>query len=111
MDATRPYEPYVRVDEHDVMRVGATRVMLDSIVAAFRQGHSPETIQQQYPALTLEQVYGAITYFLANQDDVARYLERQDEVWREWRERASQGANPVVQRLREAAANAAKEIE
>jgi hypothetical protein len=51
---------YVRVDENGVYRVGMTRVMLDSVVAAFRQGHSAETIRQQYPALTLEEVYGSI---------------------------------------------------
>jgi uncharacterized protein (DUF433 family) len=62
----QPTEPYVREDEHGVLRVGDTRVMLDSLVAAFHQGHSPETITQQYPALTLQQVYGAITYYLAN---------------------------------------------
>jgi hypothetical protein len=52
---------YVRVDEQGVMRVGTTRVMLDALVAGFEQGHAPETIQQQFPALSLEEVYGAIT--------------------------------------------------
>jgi uncharacterized protein (DUF433 family) len=47
---------YVRVDEHGAMRIGNSRVMLDSIVAGFEQGHSPETLQQQYPALSLEEV-------------------------------------------------------
>jgi hypothetical protein len=45
---------YGRVDEHGVMRVGTTRVMLDALVAGFEQGHAPETIQQQFPALNLE---------------------------------------------------------
>ena len=58
-------ETYVRLDEHGVLRVGGTRVMLDSVVVAFQQGHSPETIQQQYPVLTLEEVYGAVAYYLA----------------------------------------------
>ena len=52
---------YVRQDEHGVLRVGETRVMLDSVVAAFHLGHSVETIAQQYPALTLEEAYGAIS--------------------------------------------------
>ena len=47
---------YVRKDDHGVLRVGETRVMLDSVVAGFHQGHSAETIAQQYPALTLEEV-------------------------------------------------------
>lgn len=104
-----PRKSYVRTDEHGVMRVGQTRVMLDSVVAAFQQGHSPETIQQQYPALTLEQVYGAIAYYLANRVEVDQYLERQGEVWRQWREKAAERASPVVQRLRAQAAEAGTE--
>jgi len=41
---------YVRTDEHGVMRVADTHVMLDSIVAAFDRGHSPETIRSQQRA-------------------------------------------------------------
>ena len=95
---------YVREDKHGVMRVAQTRVMLDSVVAAFRQGHSAETIQQQYPALTLENVYGAITYYLANKEHVDKYLARQGEVWRQEREKAGKQASEVVQRLRSQAA-------
>jgi uncharacterized protein (DUF433 family) len=45
--------------------VRGTRVFLDSIVHSFRDGDSPETIQQNFSSLTLEQVYGAIAFFLA----------------------------------------------
>ena len=47
--------------------VAGTRVSLDSIVYAFRGGESPETIQQNFPSLTLEQVYGAIAFYLGRQ--------------------------------------------
>src|SRR5260370_41441200 len=79
---------YVRVDPHGVCRVGETRVMLDSVVAAFHQGHSPETIQQQYPALSLEAVYGSIAYYLAHAVEVDSYLKRQDAEWEKARTRA-----------------------
>jgi uncharacterized protein (DUF433 family) len=49
--------------------VGA-RVSLDSIIYAFRGGESPETIQQNFPSLTLEQVYGAIAFYLGHQTEV-----------------------------------------
>jgi len=91
---------YVRTDEHEVMRVGNSRVMLDSVVAAFQQGHSPETIRQQYPALSLEDVYGAITYYLAHVGEVEEYLRRQDTVWEQWRAKTEEKASPVVGRLR-----------
>jgi uncharacterized protein (DUF433 family) len=91
---------YVRVDEHGVMRIGNSRVMLDSIVAGFEQGHSPETLQQQYPTLSLEEVYGAITYYLAHTDEVHAYLKRQDELWEAWRAKSAGRPSPVVERLR-----------
>ena len=91
---------YVQTDEHGAMRVGETRVMLDSVVAAFDEGHSAETIQQQYPALTLEEVYGAITYYLSNADEVKKYLEQQEALWENSRAKAAARANPVVARLR-----------
>jgi uncharacterized protein (DUF433 family) len=91
---------YVRKDEHGAYRVGSTRVMLDSVVAGFQQGHSAETIRQQYPALTLEEVYGSIAYYLGHLDEVTSYLGRQEAVWREWQARSQQRPSPVVERLR-----------
>ena len=59
--------------------VTGTRVSLDSIVFAFLDGLSPETIVTEcFPVLTLEQVYGAITYYLAYRADIDRYLQQVD---------------------------------
>lgn len=91
---------YVRKDEHGVLRVGETRVAFDSVAAAFDQGHSPEMIRQQYPSLTLEAVYGAITWYLAHPDDARAYLAQQNRVWEETRAKAEQQPAPVVERLR-----------
>jgi uncharacterized protein (DUF433 family) len=91
---------YVVEDTQGALRVGTLGVSLDSIVIAFQQGHSAETIQQLYPALSLEEVYGAIAFYLANQDEVDQYLERQDRLWDQVRQRSAQDPSPVVQRLR-----------
>jgi uncharacterized protein (DUF433 family) len=91
---------YVRLDENGVYRVGQTRVMLDSVVAGFHQGHSPETIKQQYPALTLEEVYGSIAYYLAHTAQVDAYLKRQAAVWDQWQARSEAQPSPVLERLR-----------
>jgi len=56
----------------------ATRVSLDSIVYAFLDGHTAESIQQSFPLLTLEQVYGAITYYLAHWETIEAYLREQE---------------------------------
>lgn len=50
--------------------VPGKRISLDSIVYAFRRGQSPESILQSFPLLTLEEIYGAITFYLANRKAV-----------------------------------------
>jgi uncharacterized protein (DUF433 family) len=60
-------------------RISGTRVSLDSVVLAFLQGLSPETIAAEcLPTLTLEQVYGAIAYYLAHRPEVDAYLKQAD---------------------------------
>ena len=97
---------YVTTDEHGVMRVGQTRVMFDSVLASFHEGCSAETIAQQYPELSLEEIYGAIAFYLGHRDIVDSYLVRQDEIWRQKREAAERSASPVVARLRAEAVRA-----
>lgn len=55
--------------------VTGSRVSLDSLVYAFRRGASPETIQRSFPSLTLEQVYGALTFYLSHQAEIDAYLK------------------------------------
>jgi len=93
---------YVRTDEHGALRVGSGRVALESILAAWGQGHSPETIRSQYPALSLEEVYGAIAWSLAHPDELATYLKRQEAVWEHWQKRAESQVSPLRERLRAA---------
>jgi uncharacterized protein (DUF433 family) len=65
-------------DEHGVIRVGRTRVSLESVVVAFDQGASAEEIVDRYPSLTLTVVYSTIAHVLANRKRVDAYLsERQ----------------------------------
>lgn len=64
----------LRLDGDGVLRVRATRVALDSIVVAFQQGATPEEIAQQFPALSLVDVYAAIGYYLERKDDLDAYL-------------------------------------
>ena len=59
-----------------VYLVSDTRVSLDSIVYAFVSGQSAESIAQAFPVLSLEQVYGAIAFYLAHRDELDRYLDQ-----------------------------------
>jgi uncharacterized protein (DUF433 family) len=52
-----------------------TRISLDSVVYAFLDGESLESIAQNFPLLSLEQIYGAITFYLANRELIDAYLK------------------------------------
>lgn len=57
-----------------IMRVGSTRVSLDSVILAFKQGYSPEEIALDFDSLTLGEVYSAINYYLQHKSEVDKYL-------------------------------------
>ncbi len=72
------------------------------MVYAFKEGASPESILLSYPGLrSLENVYGSITYYLARQDEVERYLEATEAVW-EQRRSEQRLPEPLTQRLEQA---------
>lgn len=65
-------------NDDGTIRIGKTRVSLESVVYHFQNGATSEEIQQKFPALTLAEVYSAIAYFLNNREQVEDYLHRQD---------------------------------
>jgi uncharacterized protein (DUF433 family) len=94
---SKDYITKVKAGEAEAYRIGDTRVSLDSVVYSWRQGDSPETIADNFPALTLEEVYGAIAFYLANREEVDEYLRRAEaaaeQLKQEWREK-----NPALHR-------------
>lgn len=90
------------VDQHDgVYWVAGTRVSLDSVVLSFLEGLSPETIVTEcFPVLTLEQVYGAIAYYLAHRAEVDAYLKASQAEEEPFRLRLRE-TDPRVRRLDE----------
>ncbi len=87
-------------DDQGVIRVANTRVTLDTVVAAFLEGCTPEEIDEQYPSLPLSDIYLAIGYYLKHRDEVNAYLaERQRQAERN-RQAAEQRFNPVEIRER-----------
>lgn len=69
----------LKADKDGVMRVGKTRVTLDTVVRSFEQGHTAEEIVSHYPVLRLADVYAVIAYYLNNQAEVQAYLRQQEE--------------------------------
>ena len=68
-----PGSPYIEERDGGLYVAGA-RVSLDSVVVPFQEGASPERIVQSFPALKLSQVYGAIAYYLENEQMINEYL-------------------------------------
>jgi uncharacterized protein (DUF433 family) len=54
--------------------IAGSRVSLDSVVCEYLRGESPEAIAEAFPALSLEQVFGALAFYLANRESVDRQL-------------------------------------
>jgi uncharacterized protein (DUF433 family) len=61
-------------DADNVFRVGGTRVSLDTVVHAFKEGATAEEIVQDYPTLKLADVYAVIGYYLQHTFEVEAYL-------------------------------------
>jgi uncharacterized protein (DUF433 family) len=56
--------------------MAGTRISLDSVIYSFLDGDAPETIARNFPLLSLEQVYGEIAFYLANQAVIDAYLKQ-----------------------------------
>ncbi len=65
----------LRADADGVVRVGGTRVTLDTVVAAFQEDATAEVIAQQYDSLELADVYAVISYYLRRRTQVEAYLD------------------------------------
>jgi uncharacterized protein (DUF433 family) len=64
----------LETDANGVVRVGNTRVTLDTIVMAFTEGATAEEIALQYPSLHLADIYAVIAYYLRHRAAVEAYL-------------------------------------
>jgi len=91
---------YVKTDANGVMRIGKSGVPLESVVIAYHEGNTPESIHSQYPSLSLEEVYGAIAFYLANKQTVLDYMKRLETLWEQFKAKVDADPSPVVQRLR-----------
>jgi uncharacterized protein (DUF433 family)/flavin-binding protein dodecin len=95
---TEPVPLYA--DEDGVVRVGGTRVTLDSIVAAFRLGETAEGIVESYPALRLADVYQVLGYYLLHRDAVDAYIAGREREATRLREKIEADFDPTGLRAR-----------
>lgn len=83
------------------IRIKGTRIGIETVLDDYLEGASPEEIAARYRALSLEQVYATILYYLRNRAEVDAYLE----AWRTYTEQAwleyQRNPSPEIRRLRE----------
>ena len=64
-------------DDNGTIRIGTTRVTLESVAYAFEEGDSAEEIQEAYPSLSLSDVYLVLGYCLRHPQQLLEYLAEQ----------------------------------
>jgi len=91
--------PPLRIDDHGTVRIGATRVTLDTVIGAYLNGATPEQIVLQYPSVSLADAYAVIGYYLRHTGQVDAYLEQRQHEAADVRRTIE--SNPDMQRIRQ----------
>lgn len=79
--------------------IRGNRISLDSVVYAFKRGAAPESIRRSFPLLSLEEIFGAITFYLSHEQEIDLYLEQTEkelDVQSEERNAQARAANPEL---------------
>lgn len=99
---SEPTTEYVVQTPQGGWRVAGTRVSLDSVAHAYWDGRMPEAIAADFPSLSLEQVHGAIAFYLRHRAAVDQHLAEQDARWRQVQQESAARHGPLLQRIRQA---------
>lgn len=82
------------LDDDGVVRISGTRVTLDTVIYAFLDGATAEEIVQQYPALSLSDIYSVIGYYLNQTAKVNQYLRRREKFAKKMRQQNESRFDP-----------------
>jgi uncharacterized protein (DUF433 family) len=90
----------LRTDRDGTIRIGETRVPLETVIDAFNEGAAAEEIAYRYPTLDLGDVYATITYYLRHRSAVDDYIQEQERRGQELRKKI-EAQQPDRRSLRE----------
>lgn len=90
----------ITTDSDGVIRIAHTRVTLDTLVNAFQEGATAEEIAQQYPAVSLADIYSLIGYYLRRGPEIEAYLVRRRQAAESVRQKNESRCNPAGIRAR-----------
>ena len=92
--------PPLHWDEAGGIRIGQSRVTIDSLLASYHMGSTPEEIAVQYSVLNLEDIYATIAYYLTHRKQIDNYLEQRRQQAQKQRQQLDQKYNLVGLRHR-----------
>lgn len=87
-------------DTDGVLRVGGTRVTLETLYQAFQSGATAEEISVRFDVLRLADIYAVIGYCLSHADQVAAYLSEREHIAVETRQMTGVGQSGMAIRQR-----------
>jgi len=68
----------LRAGHDGTIRIGQTRVPLETVVHAFNEGATAEEVAYRYPTLELADISATITYYLRHRIEVDEYIQGQE---------------------------------
>jgi uncharacterized protein (DUF433 family) len=68
----------LRLDKHGDIRIGKSRVLLDTILDHYKAGTPVEEIIRAYDTLNPADVFEAIAYYLRHKEEVEAYFQRRE---------------------------------
>lgn len=99
MLATETLTIPLSTDQDGVIRVGKTRVRLDTVIYSFNEGAIPEEIISQYPVLDLEDIYAVVAYYMKNRAEIDTYIRQREKEGAQIRKKIE--AKPEYQAFRD----------
>jgi uncharacterized protein (DUF433 family) len=69
----------------DTFYIAGSRVPLEVVIHEYQNGAPAESIAQNFPTLTLEQIYGALAFYHGNRTQVEQAMHSTAKKWEEFR--------------------------
>ena len=78
-------QEYIEVDDRGVAKLIGSRTKVRMIVIDTRSGMSPEAIHDEYPHLSMAQIYAALAYYHDHRDEIEAEIVEADRYVKEMR--------------------------
>jgi uncharacterized protein (DUF433 family) len=97
----------LRMDENGTIYVSDTRVTLDTVIACYHRGDTPEAIHAGFDTVPLNDIYAVIAYYLAHREQLDAYVQRRqaeaERLRQMWEASATPEQQAFNQRIRDLA--------